>query len=208
LFPDDRVQAYRGKLWAYARRRCRTAEEAEDCVQETFCRACRDVHRFQWGTDLGAWLRSILKNVISDRCRQQARSPTVEEDSGALLEQLSDDAPTPEKAVLTEEEWKERQAYWQGFLAALESSPRLHRAALLYALEREEVEALQEYVEPQRVAEVLEITEEEWRAGRGQLPLSDAAIAQKMGLRQEGAKQVRFARHSVRKKLARHGFRK
>jgi hypothetical protein len=128
------------------------------------------------------------------------------EDAEALPEQFRDGGPTPEEAVLAGEERKERRVRLQALFAVLEASPSLHRAALLYALEPEEVEALQGCVEPYRVAAALGLTEAEWRAMQGRLPLSDAAIAQQMGQGEKGAEKVRFARHKAREKLLRHGF--
>lgn len=55
------------------------AYDAEDLVQETFLRAYRGFHRFEPGTNIRAWLFTILHRARTDSFRRQSRSPqTVE----------------------------------------------------------------------------------------------------------------------------------
>jgi RNA polymerase sigma-70 factor (ECF subfamily) len=53
--------------------RCRA--DAEDLVQETCLRAYRCFHRFEPGTDLRAWLFTILYRVRIDAIRRSGRRP-------------------------------------------------------------------------------------------------------------------------------------
>jgi len=46
--------------------------EAEDLLQETYLRAYRFFHRFREGTNLKAWLLTILYNVLRNRHRHRA----------------------------------------------------------------------------------------------------------------------------------------
>ena len=66
-------------LYAGAYRMVRNAADAEDLVQETYLRAFRAFHLFTPGTNIRAWLFTILYRVRADHFRKAARSPrTVE----------------------------------------------------------------------------------------------------------------------------------
>ena len=51
--------------------------EAEDLVQETYLRAFRFFDKFATGTNVRAWLLSILRNLFINRYRQKRREPTT-----------------------------------------------------------------------------------------------------------------------------------
>ncbi len=51
--------------------------EAEDLVQETFLRGLRFFDRFETGTNMRAWLLSILRNLFINRYRQIRREPAT-----------------------------------------------------------------------------------------------------------------------------------
>jgi RNA polymerase sigma-70 factor (ECF subfamily) len=57
----------------------RNAHDAEDLVQETFLRAYRGFDRFATGTNIRAWLYTILHRVRTDAFRRSARSPSTVE---------------------------------------------------------------------------------------------------------------------------------
>ena len=66
-------------LYATAYRMTRNAHDAEDLVQETCLRAYRAFDRYQPGTNIRAWLFTILHRARTDSFRRSARSPqTVE----------------------------------------------------------------------------------------------------------------------------------
>jgi RNA polymerase sigma-70 factor (ECF subfamily) len=52
---------------------CRDQVLAEDLAQETMLKALRAIDRFREGTDLKAWLLSILRNVVIDAARANRR---------------------------------------------------------------------------------------------------------------------------------------
>ena len=76
-------------LYRTARRLTRVPADAEDLVQETYLRAFRAADRFEPGTNLRAWLFTILHNVARNRVRDRSRdqvtfdSDTVEQAADA-----------------------------------------------------------------------------------------------------------------------------
>lgn len=72
-------------LYATARRLTGNAHDAEDLVQETYLRGYRAFDRFAPGTNLRAWLFTILHNVRADAYRKAGRAL----EAGGLL----DDGP-------------------------------------------------------------------------------------------------------------------
>lgn len=66
-------------LYGTAYRMTRNSHDAEDLVQETFLRAYRGFDRFEPGTNMRAWLFTILHRARTDAFRKAGRSPqTVE----------------------------------------------------------------------------------------------------------------------------------
>jgi RNA polymerase sigma-70 factor (ECF subfamily) len=66
-------------LYRTAYRMTRNAADAEDLVQETFLRAYRAFDSYTAGTNIRAWLYTILYRVRTDAFRKAGRSPqTVE----------------------------------------------------------------------------------------------------------------------------------
>lgn len=66
---------YQGRLLSMARGLCWSGTEAEDMVQQTLLKAWTYRTSFMPGTDLGAWLRTILKNEIYSAGRRNLRRP-------------------------------------------------------------------------------------------------------------------------------------
>src|SRR5258707_8010978 len=67
-------------LFATAMRLTRNRADAEDLVQDTFVKAFRHTEQFKRGTNLRAWLYTILHNTWRNRLRDASRD-TVEVDS-------------------------------------------------------------------------------------------------------------------------------
>jgi RNA polymerase sigma-70 factor (ECF subfamily) len=74
---------YLDALYGTAVRLARTPDAAQDLVQDTYLKAFRARDRFAPGTNLKAWLYTILHNTWRNRRRDQARS-RVEADSEAV----------------------------------------------------------------------------------------------------------------------------
>lgn len=94
---------YRTALWL-----TRVPADAEDLVQETYLKAFRAAHTFEPGTNLRAWLFTILHNTARNRARDRARD-AVTADSDAVDHAADGPAfgqgepvPTPESLLLRE----------------------------------------------------------------------------------------------------------
>src|SRR6186713_2977547 len=70
-------------LFRTALRLTRVAADAEDLVQDTYLKAFRAADSFEPGTNLRAWLFTILHNSARNRARDRARD-TVAVDSEAV----------------------------------------------------------------------------------------------------------------------------
>ena len=79
-------------LYRAALRLTRVPADAEDLVQETYLKAFRAADRFEPGTNLRAWLFTILHNTARNRARDRARD-TVSIDS-EIVDRAAD-APPP-----------------------------------------------------------------------------------------------------------------
>src|SRR4249919_4372005 len=64
-------------LYRAALRLTRVPADAEDLVQETYLKAFRAADRFEPGTNLKAWLFTILHNTALNRFRDRSRQPVI-----------------------------------------------------------------------------------------------------------------------------------
>jgi RNA polymerase sigma-70 factor (ECF subfamily) len=70
-------------LYGTALRLTRRPADAEDLVQDTYLKAFRSSHQFEPGTNLKAWLFTILHNTFRNARRYEGRNP-VDVDSDAV----------------------------------------------------------------------------------------------------------------------------
>ena len=73
-------------LRAFAIALCGDADRADDLVQDTMLKAWNSLDTFQEGTNLRAWLFTILRNTYFSECRRRRRE--VPDDSGEYVAQL------------------------------------------------------------------------------------------------------------------------
>jgi RNA polymerase sigma-70 factor (ECF subfamily) len=73
--PESHELPYRDQLYRTALRLTRSAEDAEDLLQETFLKAFRYYDRFTEGTNLKAWLFRIMKNAFINSYRKAKLRP-------------------------------------------------------------------------------------------------------------------------------------
>src|SRR5262245_37415109 len=69
----DAMLAAIPKLRAFAISLCRNGDYAEDLVQEALLRACANITSFKLGTNMLAWLFTIMRNVFYSECRRRRR---------------------------------------------------------------------------------------------------------------------------------------
>jgi RNA polymerase sigma-70 factor (ECF subfamily) len=58
------------QLRAFAMKLCRNVDQADDLVQETIARGCKNIAMFEPGTNIVAWLTTILRNHFLSECRR------------------------------------------------------------------------------------------------------------------------------------------
>jgi RNA polymerase sigma-70 factor (ECF subfamily) len=74
------------KLRAFAISLCGNVDRADDLVQETLLRALANIGSFQPGTNMSAWLFTILRNHFHSEYRKRRRE--VEDGDGSYAETL------------------------------------------------------------------------------------------------------------------------
>jgi RNA polymerase sigma-70 factor (ECF subfamily) len=84
----------RPRLMAYALRRTRSRELAEDSVQETLVAALEGLEGFSGQSSLSTWLFGILKHKIMDGLRRGPREEPLEVE----LDELPHEGPGPEQS--------------------------------------------------------------------------------------------------------------
>jgi RNA polymerase sigma-70 factor, ECF subfamily len=116
MVADDMV-ALMPQMHNFARSLCRDAVRAADLVQEALLRALSNVERFQPGTNLKAWLFTILRNEHYSQLRRQ-KFEAVGVDTSTL----------PEPAVLPDHDG---EIELRELNTALSTLPTGQRTALL-----------------------------------------------------------------------------
>lgn len=105
-------RAYESPVYNLARRICRTAEDAEDVLQETFFELCRSINQFRGEGSLWGWIRTIASSKALMRLRRNRYrdadeledeiSPTRKEDTHLRmdLESALERLPETSRAVV------------------------------------------------------------------------------------------------------------
>ena len=94
---EEEALTHADQLYRIALRLSGSPQTAEELVQETYLRALRAWESYRPGTNLAAWLATILRNVYLDEARKQSRRPAVEvlddESEYFLYDQLAGETP-------------------------------------------------------------------------------------------------------------------
>jgi RNA polymerase sigma-70 factor (ECF subfamily) len=104
-------------LRAFAISLCGNVDRADDLVQETLIRALAHINSFEPGTNMSAWLITILRNLYRSEYRKRRRE--VEDADGKYAENLRSLPQQEGQVEMTE------------FLAALAKLPHDQREALV-----------------------------------------------------------------------------
>jgi RNA polymerase sigma-70 factor (ECF subfamily) len=102
---EEEALSHADHLYRIALRLTGSPQSAEDLVQEAYLRAFRSWRTYRTGTNLAAWLATILRNAYLDEARKQSRRPaqeSLDEHSDYYLyNQLARDAAVPQDAVVS-----------------------------------------------------------------------------------------------------------
>ena len=115
-------------LYRTALRLTHRPADAEDLVQDTYLKAFRAAGQFKAGTNLRAWLFTILHNTARNRARDHARDH-VDIDSDAV-ERAADTNPDGRHAGATPESLLMRDALAPELQAAIDALPLSFREAV------------------------------------------------------------------------------
>ena len=113
----DQVLGTVPSLRAFAISLCGNIDRADDLVQETLLRALAHIDSFEPGTNMPAWLFTILRNLFRSEYRKRRRE--VEDADGHYAETLKSH---PEQTGRVE---------FEEFRAALDKLPQDQREALI-----------------------------------------------------------------------------
>lgn len=102
------VQAYQKPVFNLTYRMLGNAQEAEDAAQETFLRAYASLRQYNVEHKFSTWLFSIANHYCIDRLRKR-RMTFVSIDDNPVLENMTGDAPLPERQALVREQNSEMQ---------------------------------------------------------------------------------------------------
>jgi RNA polymerase sigma-70 factor (ECF subfamily) len=113
----DALLAAVPSLRAFAISLCGQVDRADDLVQDTLLRALSNLDRFERGTNLNAWLFTILRNLFHSEYRKRRRE--VEDPEGSYAGRLT---VQPEQGARLD---------FEDFRSALSKLPHDQREALL-----------------------------------------------------------------------------
>ena len=101
---EEEALTHADQLYRIALRLSGSPQTAEELVQEAYVRAFRGWRGYRPGSNLAAWLATILRNVFLDEARKQSRRPAQEsfEDTSEyyLYNHLTESGSEPQEAVL------------------------------------------------------------------------------------------------------------
>ena len=116
--------SYVDSLYGTALRLTRRQADAEDLVQDTYLKAFRSAGQFQRGTNLKAWLFTILHNTFRNMRRHDGRNP-VDVDS-----EFVEQAPARSAGDFSPEELLTRATLDTDLQEALDALPEAFRQAV------------------------------------------------------------------------------
>jgi RNA polymerase sigma-70 factor (ECF subfamily) len=122
-FSQDAL-SYVDSLYGTALRLTRRPADAEDLVQDTYLKAFRSASQFQRGTNLKAWLFTILHNTFRNMRRHDGRNP-IDVDS-----EYVEQAPSRAASDYSPEELLTRATLDVDLQAALDALPETFRQAV------------------------------------------------------------------------------
>jgi RNA polymerase sigma-70 factor, ECF subfamily len=120
----DEALSYIDGLYGTALRLTRKPQDAEDLVQDTYLKAFRASRQFERGTNLKAWLYTILHNTFRNMRRHDGRNPVdVNSETVESAADVAGDDRTPEQVL-------SRETLDVDLQAALDALPDAFRQAV------------------------------------------------------------------------------
>ncbi len=110
-------------LYGTALRLTRNEADAQDLVQDTYVKAFKSARQFKAGTNLKAWLFTILHNTFRNRRRDSGRDPVDVDSDQVDLAASVDPAGTPDQQMI-------RDAMGPDLQEALDALPEAFREAV------------------------------------------------------------------------------
>jgi RNA polymerase sigma-70 factor, ECF subfamily len=110
-------------LYGTALRLTRNEADAQDLVQDTYVKAFKSAKQFTPGTNLKAWLFTILHNTFRNRRRDSGRDPVHADSEQLDLAAPVDPAASPEEQLV-------RAAMGPDLQTALDALPEAFREAV------------------------------------------------------------------------------
>lgn len=118
MAPEDATARFYRLVWPHRATVLRTAQvllrggtEADDLAQETLIKAFRAIDQFAEGTDIRAWLMTILRRTRIDRLRSSARRADEVSLDAIQAEPVDPRADEPAGT----EQWQDAEAMLQAF---------------------------------------------------------------------------------------------
>ncbi len=120
---ETEALSYMSALYSTALRLTANRADAEDLVQETYLKGFRSAGQFEPGTNLKAWLFTILHNTFLNTRRDTARESITSEPDELEHVPQPGDTQSPEQILL-------RKTLDADLQAALDSLPAIFREAV------------------------------------------------------------------------------
>jgi RNA polymerase sigma-70 factor (ECF subfamily) len=138
-FRDDASMArLRRKLFCFAQRELRSADQAEDVTQDTMIALFTAPERYRGDARFDVYAIGVLRHKIADHFRASSREMPVAPETLDALRDGADDAhgagyaghamPDPAAAA---DAVRRRERFWQTLRACLDTMPEAHRAAFV-----------------------------------------------------------------------------
>lgn len=122
---DQIVENYADFAYNVAYRVMGNPDDAQDCVQDAFISAYRNLDKFRQDSKVSTWLYRIVVNACLMRLRKDRRAKTMTQPEGEVEQVLADPSPSaeeaPERAALN----KELGQHLEAGLAALPDELRI-----------------------------------------------------------------------------------
>jgi RNA polymerase sigma-70 factor (ECF subfamily) len=120
------VEKYQGPIYGYALHFFRNQETAEDVAQDTFLRAYRFLHTYDFSRRFATWLYTIARNLCIDKVRdEQRRGAFTVSDSAASPDGFAVGGEADPLSILEGREQRER------LLEGIRRLPEKYRTPIL-----------------------------------------------------------------------------